>query len=78
MSAYYRTLAFSGEKGLINAKYTCDEWAILGEVPNRERHRMYCRHHKHVKEASSILKYAQMPTIFHDGVTYTQKHKPAS
>lgn len=36
MSSYYRTLALSGEKGLINAKYTFHEWAILGEVPHRD------------------------------------------
>lgn len=35
MSTYYRALALFGEKGTRNSKYTDDEWAILGDVPNR-------------------------------------------
>lgn len=76
MSTYYRTLALPGEKGLINSKFTGNEWAILGELPNR--HRMHCRHHRHVEKTSSLLKNAQMPSILHDGVTHKHKHEPAS
>lgn len=35
VSTYYRALALSGEKGIVNSKYTDDEWAILAGVPNR-------------------------------------------
>lgn len=36
MSTYHRILVLPGEKGLISSKFTGNEWAVPGGLPNRD------------------------------------------
>lgn len=76
MSTYYRALDLSGEKGIMNSKYTDEEWVILGDGTNRDVECMVGT--THVRGPSGILKDTQIPPILRDGVTHKNKYEPTT